>query len=79
MFCDEIITSFDRKNWVKRVFVILLVLFTFSPWVFILIKNKTLNDISTRVSDFYNTNFSCECEKRNEPVSTNIESNLNNF
>jgi hypothetical protein len=52
--------NFPRGLSTKFILII-LVIFMMSPWIFMIVKKKTISGISSKLSDFYDNNFSCNC------------------
>ena len=49
------------KGWSTRLILVVGLIFLISPWIFMMIRNNALDGVSTRVKDFYENYFACNC------------------
>ncbi len=57
---DSLIDVDATRIWFIKV-VVLLILFTvISPWIFLIVKNNSIGNVSQKITDFYDENFSCK-------------------
>ncbi len=48
-----------QKEWFLKIVKFVILLFVISPWLVIFVKNNIYSNISKKVNDFYDDNFSC--------------------
>jgi hypothetical protein len=53
-----------------RIWIILCFILMFSPWIFLVIKNNSITNISQKVTDFYDNNFSCKGYSNNTDLKS---------
>jgi hypothetical protein len=69
--------SWIHKKWINKIFIALAVIVLLSPWLFLISKRNSLTDISKKITDFYDTNFSCNVsfeinsEAKKDPAPSN--------
>ena len=51
----------------EKIFIVFIV---FSPWMFMAFRKNTLENVSKKVTDFYDNNFSCNSECKCDTTST---------
>lgn len=56
------------KTTIYRILALLMMLLFLSPWIFLMIRNNSLNNMSQKVADFYDDNFSCQSRAMSENI-----------
>lgn len=79
---ETIIPIVVKKETVMGLFKMVMILLLISPWIFILWRKNTFENVSKSISEFYDDNFSCfsscKCDTtRFTPNST--QPNINSF
>jgi hypothetical protein len=63
-----------HKITVIRILKILFLILVISPWILLAFRKNTVENISKKITDFYDDNFSCSSYCINESLYTNTTS-----
>jgi hypothetical protein len=58
------------KGLILKITMYVVLLLLISPWVFIMIKNNSIGNMSQKVNDFYDDNFSCNSRTSQKSQNT---------
>ena len=54
----------------KTLILVIIVIFCLSPWVYLIIIKRVIDSTSQKVSDFFETSFSCACPNGTDKDTT---------
>ena len=58
--CEETQMSIPiRKTTIMNIVRIIMIFLVVSPWLFLAMKKNTIDNVSKKISSFYDDNFSC--------------------
>jgi hypothetical protein len=71
-----------QKQSIWALLKYLIILLLISPWIFLMMRNRnTLENVSKKITDFYDDNFSCtsQCSCENASTSNISQPGINSF
>ena len=57
---DSLINVDATRVWLVKGVALLILFAVISPWVFLIVKNNSIGNVSQKITDFYDENFSCK-------------------
>lgn len=56
---DAIVVNLPDKDTILKIIKLIIVFLIISPWLFVTFKKQSLENVTQKITDFYDDNFSC--------------------